>query len=201
MTSQVTVAEEADELRSAAEKLSRFIDDAASRMAKSVGFSWVAKPTAPNTYSKLRMAYEASRQTRSPLPVSSLYCDSLIYARRQDNYKLRFWHDTLHVQTGLSFSAADELELGLHHIHIAEQEGVVKGSLAWRLLRVDLVGQNYLVAVSGLFPIDQRTFVQRCIRYGLDEGIAMEIAIHKKPAADGHYRDGRSLWPASVPIS
>jgi len=128
MTSSATVAGAPEELRSAAEVLSRFIGAMARRTAKAVGFSWIATPTAPSVYPELKAAYGASERTRSPLPVSSLYCDTVIYPRLQDNYKLRFWHDTLHAQTGLSFSAADELELGLHHTRIAEREGIAKGS-------------------------------------------------------------------------
>ena len=175
MTSSATLAEAPEGLRSATEVVSRFIDAMARRMTKVVGFSWVATPTAPSIYPELRAAYELSKQTRSPLPVSSLYCDTVIYPRRQDNYKLRFWHDALHVQTGLSFDVADELELGLHHTRIAEREGLRKRSLPWRLLRVDLLGQNYLMAVAKRFPIDQRKFTERCIQFGLDEAIEMEL--------------------------
>jgi hypothetical protein len=175
MTSSVTVAEVWEELRSTTEVLSRFIDAMARRTAKAVGFSWLATPTAPSGYLELKAAYEASERTGSLLPVSSLYCDTVMYPRRTDNYKLRFWHDTLHVQTGLSFTAADELELGVHHTRIAEREGIAKGSLPWCLLRIDLLGQNYLMAVANRFPANQRTFGERCIRYGLDEAILMEL--------------------------
>jgi len=175
MTSSATVAETSEKLRHATEVVSHFIDYMARHTAKLVGFGWDATPTAPSTYSQLKTAYEASERTNTPLPVSSLYCDTVIYPRRQDNYKLRFWHDTMHVQTGLSFDVADELELGLHHTHIAEREGIAKGSLPWRLLRIDLLGQNYLMAVSKRFPIDQRKFTERCIQYGLDEAILMEM--------------------------
>lgn len=173
MTSSATVAETAEGLRSATEVVSRFIDAMARCMAKMVGFSWVATPTAPSIYPELRAAYEVSKRTHSPLPVSSLYCNTVIYPQRHDNYKLRFWHDTMHVRTGLSFDVADEL--GLHHTRIAEQEGIAKGSLPWRLLRIDLLGQNYLMAVSKRFPADQRKFTERCIQYGLDEAIMMEL--------------------------
>jgi hypothetical protein len=175
MTSSVTVAEAPEGLRAATEVVSRFIDAMARRTAKVVGFSWVAIPTAPSIYPELKAAYEVSKVTGSPLPVSSLYCDTIIYPCRADNYKLRFWHDTLHVWTGLSFDVADELELGLHHTRIAEREGVRKGSLPWRLLRIDLLGQNYLMAVAKRFPADQRKFSERCIQYGLDEAIEMEL--------------------------
>lgn len=175
MTSSVNLAGTSEELRSATERLSRFIDAMACRMAEAVGFSWVATPTAPSKYDQLRAAYKASKQARSPLPVSSQYCNTVIYPRREDNYKLRFWHDTLHVRTGLSFDVADELELGLLHTRIAEQEGLVKGSLPWRLLRIDLLGQNYLMAIAQRFPVDQLKFTQRCIQDGLDDAIQMEL--------------------------
>src|SRR5208282_4204537 len=72
MTSSATVAEAPEGLRSATEVVSCFIDVMARRMAKVVGFSWVATPKAPSIYPDLRAAYEESRQSGSPLPVSSL---------------------------------------------------------------------------------------------------------------------------------
>lgn len=175
MTSSVTLTKTAEGLRSATGVLSCFIDVIARRTAEEVGFGWKATPVAPSTYPELRAVYEASERTRSPLPVSSLFCDTVMYPHRADNYKLRFWHDTLHVQTGLTFSAADELELGVHHMRIAEREGITRGSLPWRLLRIDLLGQNYLLAVANRFPANQRAFGERCIERGLDEAILMEL--------------------------
>lgn len=192
MTSAVTVASTAEELRPAIAALSRFIDAMAHRTAMTLGFGWSATPAAPSSYAELRAAYEQSARARRPLAVSSLYCDTLMYPQRTDNYKLRFWHDTLHVRTSLSFRAADELELGLHHLRIAERNGIAKGSLPWNILRIDLLGQNYLMAVSGRFPVNQRTFGERCIRYGLDEAIAMELHEMPEPVEAEHV-------PSSIP--
>jgi hypothetical protein len=158
----------------ASKNLSRFVVVQANNAVKDLGFTWDARADAPDDYEKLQKAYKLSRQTGQPLPVSSLYCDSVIYQKVEINYAMRFWHDTLHVETGLTFSLDDELELGLHHLKVAENNGIVKDSLEWRILRVDILGQNYLLGIAKRFPLDQATFVHGCINHGLDAGVLLE---------------------------
>ena len=172
MSKEQTTNEEFDQ---AASNLSKFVTDMAGKTAAEKGFVWTATPDAPDTYDKLTAAYKRSIQTGEPMPVSSLYCDRVIYQKPSQNYAMRFWHDTLHMTTGLTFALDDELELGLHHLAIAEQNGIKRYSMEWRMLRVDLLGQNYLLGIAKRFPIDQAEFVRGCLLRGLDEGVLIEV--------------------------
>lgn len=158
----------------AVKNLSAFVVERAKETAHAKGFGWIAKPNAPDTFIKLRAAHRFSERTGTPMPVSSLYCDNVIYTEPSINYAMRFWHDTLHIGTDLTFSLDDELELGLHHLGIAERHGIRKHSTEWEMLRVDLLGQNYLLGIAKRFPLDQADFVRGCLLYGLDEGVLRE---------------------------
>lgn len=166
--------EDSTEFDRAARNLSRFVTDMAGKTATEKGFVWEARPDAPDTYDKLKAAYKRSIETGEPMPVSSLFCDRVIYQSPSQNYAMRFWHDTLHMSTGMTFALDDELELGLHHLAIAERNGIKRYSTEWRMLRVDLLGQNYLLGIAKRFPIDQAEFVRGCLLHGLDEGVLIE---------------------------
>lgn len=158
----------------AVDNLSVFVREMANKAAADQGFAWTATTNAPDTYDKLRIAYRLSRKTGAALPVSSLYCDTVLYKNPADNYAMRFWHDTLHMKTGLTFDLDDELELGLRHLALAEQNGVTRYSLEWRMLRIDILGQNYLLGIAKRFPLNQAEFVRGCLLHGLDEGVLIE---------------------------
>lgn len=170
-----------DAYRSACQNLSLFVLDQAHQAAHDKGFGWVAQPEAPDTYDKLQAAHAISVSTGSPLPVSSLFCDTVIYDKIEVNHAMRFWHDTMHVGSRLTFDLDDELELGLKHLAIAEKSGMSKYSMEYEILRVDLLGQNYLLGIARRFPIDQGEFVRGCLLNGLDEGVLMEA--RKLPTA------------------
>ncbi len=89
------------------------------------------------------------------------------------NHALRFWHDVHHVQLNLSFDLVGELELALWLLGVATAAGIVKGSLTWRLLHADFVGQVYLLALSRRYPVVQWRFADGCIT-GLDRGVLSE---------------------------
>lgn len=163
--------------RRAARDLSVFVVEQAEKTRAETGFGWVAVPDAPGTYPLLTAAHKRSVQTGEALPVSSLYCDNVIYQGNSVNYAMRFWHDTLHITTGLTFALDDELELGLHHLTIAERAGIKKGSMEWQMLRIDMLGQNYLLGIAKRFPIEQDQFVKGCLLYGLDEGVLREARL------------------------
>jgi hypothetical protein len=96
--------------------------------------------------------------------------DQVIYNKPSTNHAMRYWHDTMHVSTALTFDLDDELELGPKHLDIAHKAGIPKNSLEWDLLRVDLLGQNYLLGIARRFPLNQGNFVLCCLLHGLDEG-------------------------------
>jgi hypothetical protein len=157
--------------------LSMFVTDMAHKRAHVLGFNWVPAVDAPATYNALKAAFARSTETRSPLPVYSEYCDLSIFKDAQTNMALRFWHDSLHIETGLSFSLADEHELALEHLSIMEREGIKKESLEWEMLRIDLLGQNILRAYCKKFPDNQEAFVRRCLEKGFDEGVLEEVRL------------------------
>lgn len=158
----------------ATKNLSAFVVDQAKKMAAKNGFGWVPRPDAPDTHPLLVRAHQVSRMTGQPLPVSSLFCDTVMFTHPSINHAFRYWHDSLHIDTGLTFMLPDELELSLHHLALSERGGLHKHSLEYALLRIDMVGQNYLLGVAKRFAIDQGQFVRDCLRYGIDEGVLRE---------------------------
>lgn len=157
--------------------LSMFVSDMADKRAHELGFNWVPAVDAPATYRELKQVFAESVETKIPMPVYSLYCDLSVFTDAATNMALRFWHDSLHIETGLTFSLADEHELALEHLRIIEREGIKKNSMEWQMLRIDLLGQNYLRAMCKKFPDNQERFVRRCLEIGFDEGVLEEVRI------------------------
>lgn len=155
--------------------IAKFVRRQANETAAAVGFDWLPTPDAPSTYQQLRGAYAASLATGRPLPVSNLHTDTSVFLNPEDNIAFRFWHDVHHVRLGLSFSLSDELELASWHLGQAEQAGFAPGSLAYRLLEADHVGQVLLQGLAGRFPFDQETFVLTCVEAGLSTGLLAEL--------------------------
>lgn len=155
--------------------VAKFVRLQAQETAAAAGFGWLATAEAPSTYQQLRGAYAASQATGAPLPVSNLHCESSVFPRPEDNIAFRFWHDCSHVRLGLSFSLEDELELATWHLAQAEQAGFTPGSLGYRLLEADHVGQVLVQAVGGRFPFDQEAFVLTCAQFGLGIGVLAEL--------------------------
>lgn len=155
-------------------RLSDFVMDQAAETATDIGFGWQARPDAPNRFEDLQTAYERSRTTREPLPVSDEHADSVIFTDGAINVAMRFWHGVNHVCRRLTFQLVDELELALWHLSIAEANGFLESSLEWQLLHADLVGQVYVMSLNRRFPLDQLRFAEGCINGGFDRGILVE---------------------------
>lgn len=166
-----------DAFERARSNLSALVAELAKDKSREVGFAWQPTPDAPDTYDKLLAAYQRSERTGQPLPISNLFCERIIYQSPRVNMAMRFWHDCAHVRTKLSFTVDDELELGLWHLKQLEQRGVKQASLEYRLLEIDMLGQNYLQAVAGRFPHDQKVFVENCLVMGLHEGVLHEARL------------------------
>lgn len=165
--------------------LSGFVEAVAATTADEVGFSWRPDGHAPDRYDALLAAYERSIRTGESMPVSDQFCDSTVYTDPKVNMAFRFWHDVSHVRRGLSFELVDELELAEWHLSELERAGQSAWSLPYRLLRADLVGQVYVMALVHRFPIDQHMFVIDCIEHGLDAGILRECRRSAGPSAAG----------------
>lgn len=169
--------EHIQELTEAKLHLTRFVLRKAIDTAQTMGFSYTPTPDAPSTYEELVIAFDRSALTGAPLPISSLHCDNVIYADGMTNVAMRFWHDVHHVRHGLSFSLSDELELGLWHLEQLKQAGFDQDSTVAKMMRIDLLGQNYLQGIAKRFPLDQKRFVMRCLELGLDEGVLEEARL------------------------
>lgn len=155
--------------------IAKFVRRTAKETAADVGFGWIATPEAPSTYQQLRGAYAASLVTGQPLPISSLNNESSVFINAEDNIAFRFWHDVSHVRLGLSFALADELELATWHLAQAERAGFVPGSLGYRLLEADHVGQVLMQALGGRFPFHQEAFVLTYAQHGVGLGLLAEL--------------------------
>lgn len=156
-------------------RLAEFIQRKASETEARLGFGFVGVAKAPDTYQQLRGAFITSSDTKVPLPVLSLFCDTSIYWSPRENQMFRFWHDVSHIECGLSFTLADELELALWHLEQFERDGHTRTCLEYRMLEADLVGQLQLMGLIGRFPYNQLQFVEDCIRFGFHEGVLEEI--------------------------
>ena len=119
-------------------------------------------------------AHAHSVRTGKPLPVSSEHCDTVMFTHPKHNHEFRFWHDTLHIRTGLTFQEDDEHELSLHHLKRAAKAGLDTTSLAYQMLATDLIGQNMLIAFSKDFAIHQEQFVRTCLFDGIHVGVVKE---------------------------
>ncbi|WP_344069717.1 hypothetical protein [Nostocoides vanveenii] len=156
-------------------EVAKFVRRTAKATAADVGFGWIAIPDAPSTYQQLRGAYAASQATGQPLPISSLNNEDSVFLKPEDNIAFRFWHDVSHVRLGLSFALADELELATWHLAQAELAGFAPGSLGYRLLEADHVGQVLMQALGGRFPFNQEAFVLTYARHGVGLGLLAEL--------------------------
>jgi hypothetical protein len=169
----------AAEVQLGREVLSEFVLEQAHRTAERVGFKWVGTTEAPDRYQPLVSAYQHSKASGEPLPISSENSHSVIYTSPDVNVAWRFWHDVHHVELGLSFKSVDELALALWHLGELQQAGFSRGSMPWRLLHADLVGQAHLWALARRYPEDQASFVRSCLSLGFEQGLLAEA---KRPA-------------------
>jgi hypothetical protein len=174
-TDQQQVKSKRSDIIAAAATHGAFIQDAALRTAKEIGFGYILVPGAPNTRASLPEAYEKSVATGEPLPISSENSADAIYKSPHVNGALRFWHDVNHVRRELAFEMVDEVELSLWHLGELEKTGHPQGSLVWRLLHADLTGQAYVQAFARRFPFDQKRFVTGCVTAGYDHGLLAEL--------------------------
>lgn len=153
--------------------LCAFIIEQAEKARAELGFGWQPDPDAPGTYADLCIAFQRSQLRGVPLFVSSLHNDVVI-TTPDVNLAMRFWHDVNHVQRGLTFRGVDEQQLALWHLSILTAAGFEEHGLVWQLLHADTIGQNYLLGITGSFPLDQRRFAEGCIREGFDRGVLRE---------------------------
>lgn len=164
------------ELLQARIELTEFVILMADQTAARLGFGWVSRPDAPNTWRDLKAAWTRSLATGEPLPVSDDACDNVILASPEANVAYRFWHDVTHLERDRNFTNQHELDMAVYHLWEAERHGLERGSLPWRLLHADAVGNVLHWAVRREYLIDQRTFILNYLQYGVETALLAEMA-------------------------
>lgn len=127
-----------------------------------------ASPDAPSTWDELR-EYRAD-------PVLIVYdghSERTIWPTPHDNYALRAYHDSLHLELDADFSTAGELRVAREHVRLAKRDGVSK--LGRRMLWLDIAGQIAYIDKHGDFPTDQAAFVEDCLRFGINHVLATGV--------------------------
>ena len=165
-----------DELTTAREQLTGFVTRMAAETAHRLGFGWIATLDAPNNWKALKAAWQHSLRTKEPLPVFSGGSESVIFTSPQANWAYRFWHDVTHLERERNFTSPHELDMAAFHLWEAERVGLERGSLSWRLLHADAVGNVLHWAVLREFAIDQRTFIVNYLRFGAEDALLAEMA-------------------------
>ncbi|SIS17840.1 hypothetical protein [Microbacterium sp. RURRCA19A] len=164
------------ELQAARETLTAFVWERAEVTRARAGVDWVFTPDAPNTYTELRQAWEVSLSTGAPLPVLNDHSESVIFTEPEGNFVYRYWHDVTHLERERNFSNPHELDMAMFHLWDAEQHGLSRGSLPWRLLHADAIGNVLHWSVYRDYVPDQRVFVENVVCFGLEAALLGEAA-------------------------
>lgn len=164
------------ELLQARIELTEFVHFMADQTVTRLGFGWVPRPDAANTWRDLKAAWQHSLATGDPLPVFDGGSDSVIFTSAEANWAYRFWHDVTHLERGRDFTSPHELDMAVFHLWEAERHGLERGSLPWRLLHADAVGQVLHWAVRREFLIDQRAFIVNYLQFGIEDAVLAEMA-------------------------
>lgn len=164
------------ELLQARIELTEFITLMADQTAARLGFGWVRTPDAPNSWRELQAAWQHSLGEGVPLPVSDGGSDSVILISPEANGAYRFWHDVTHLERGRNFTNPHEVDMAVFHLWEAERHGLERGSLPWRLLHADAVGNVLHWAVLREYVINQRTFILNYLQFGIEDALLAEMA-------------------------
>lgn len=164
------------ELQAARETLTAFVWDRARATRTRTGVDWVFTPDAPNTYEELRRVWERSVGTGEPLPVLNDHSESVIFTAPEGNFMYRYWHDVTHLERERNFTNPHELDMAQFHLWDAEQHGLARGSLPWRLLHADAIGNVLHWSIYHEYVRDQKVFILNAVRFGLDAALVGEAA-------------------------
>lgn len=147
----------------------------AESMASTAGFGWSAEREAPGRYEDLSIAYEYSKSTFAPLPVSSLNCVTTVFTDPIFNLAARFWHDLTHVRLGSDFSEAGEAAVAAAQLYTIRLHGFEPKSPAYQVLAIETNGQDRCLRELGHYPSSQLRFTVRAFEMGVDYAIACEL--------------------------
>lgn len=101
---------------------------------------------------------------KDSLPVWSGGSAKTIYAKPEDNYLFRAWHDTIHIKKRLGFDYDSEILVGLHQIF--ELKLLKAPDSVILAVYFDTIGQVEYYHKHGHHVDDQRAFVEECLKQG-----------------------------------
>lgn len=107
--------------RTAQEEYSRYVEIESHRVAKLLGFSWVATEDAPSDYEAVVREFHECRATGRPFRVWNGASEGTVFLSVEHNYMVRFIHDLEHVTEAALFTHDNE-------VYIIEK-------LVWRVYR------------------------------------------------------------------
>lgn len=164
------------QLQAARETLTAFVWERAEATRYRTGVGWLFTAEAPNTFRELRNAWNVSLATGAPLSISNTDCESVIFTEPNANAAYRYWHDVTHLERERNFTNPHELDMANYHLWDAEQQGLTRGSLPWRLLHADAVGNVLHWSVYRQYVADQKVFILNAVKFGLDAALVGESA-------------------------
>lgn len=140
-------------------RLSKFVERQALHISRVTGINYEDSEEAPSTYEEVRQEFMTAKALNKPVRIYRGASDKTIYTSASVNWAFRFWHDYIHFYYELDFSEADELAVGsVQCAAVAAEFGL--GSLEYRMMHQDTIGQVLYFAKTGEFIDDQLAFVQ-----------------------------------------
>ena len=164
------------ELLAARIELTEFVHLMADRSRERTGIDWYGASDAPNTWKALQAAWLESQVNGTPLPIFNGASDKVILTTPEANVAYRYWHDVTHLERNRNFTSSHELDMANFHLWEGERHGLERGSLPWRLLYADAVGNVLHWAVLHRYVVNQQVFILNVVRYGMDVGLLAEMA-------------------------
>ena len=174
--SLLDTSSETREVKQGQANLSIWIRDLAKETAAELGVRWRGARIAPQTLEAVIAEFRAAMLTGLPVRVSNRFCVQTIYQEPHDNMAFRFVHDSRHYFLRAGFETEPELLVASCHLARLRRAGYPPGSIEYRLLEADTIGQALFVARTGHFVSNQRRFALRCLTSTFDEAITDEVA-------------------------
>ena len=174
--SLLDTSSETREVEQGRANLSIWIRGLAKETAAELGVRWRGARIAPQTLEAVIAEFRAATLAGLPVRVSNRFCEQTIYLEPDDNVAFRFVHDSRHYFLRAGFETEPELLVASCHLARLRWAGYPPGSIEYRLLEADTIGQALFVARTGHFVSNQRRFALRCLTTTFDEAITDEVA-------------------------
>lgn len=162
------------ELHVARINLTEFIRARAEETKAELGFGWRPSVCVPVSFDAVTQEFRACAFSGLPMRVSSLHCGRIVYLTPEDEHAFRYLHSTRHVRLQAGFDLGGELRVASCHLAQLKRAGFGAGSIEFRLLYADTVGQAIFAAEHRCFPADRLRFALRGLASELPDAIAAE---------------------------